>query len=648
MPTERHGTQGSDSLTGTIGADVIHGFHPAAVSAAVTGLDLTLIQQKAGEVRPLGLAAAPTDGSHLLVPCLDGVINVIDLSANGQLLATPFLDLRGQLATGGDLGLSGFAFHPDFAANHKFYVYVAVNGTDGTPDNQIWEYTTSAGNPLVADPASKRVIASFDQPGNNHRVGHLVFGPDGFLYVGRGDGWYPYDGLHVAQDPNSLLGKILRLDVDGADAFPADPLRNYAIPAGNRFADGVGGAPEIWAIGVRNPWKFTFDRHTGDFYMGDVGQDTYEEVNYVAARKNFVNFGWGYRGYEANEPVPVTPPDTNIPRAGLTFPIDFYHHDDPNGMHSVTSGHVYRGGAEGLHGHHFYADFNQGFVRTLQDLDSDGTWTRQDWTGAITYDAASIARGVSLGSPVSFGEDAGGDLYVLEIDGNLWRVEARSTAPVDAGDTINADAGRDFVYAGGGNDSVLGGAGIDVLAGMDGNDTVNGQASADSVTGGDGADSLAGENGNDTLLGGAGPDTLLGGVGIDALTGGPGVDRFVFTVAGESGGASPTPANLDRITDFTASDRLDWKANATEFTNLRGRNFDGAADLNAALDEAAFSGFNTNTAVEAFLFKYKGVTYAAVEDVASNPGLDFDQGADLVVRLDAFPAATVLTEANFI
>jgi Ca2+-binding RTX toxin-like protein len=162
---------------------------------------------------------------------------------------------------------------------------------------------------------------------------------------------------------------------------------------------------------------------------------------------------------------------------------------------------------------------------------------------------------------------------------------------------------------------------------------------------GRGADRLQGDGGNDALNGGADNDGLTGGADRDTLTGGSGVDSFVFAAATHSGGGLPTTANVDRITDFAASDRIDWKADATELTDLRGRNFDGAADLNAALDAAAAAGFNTNTAVEALLFKYKGVTYAAVEDAANNPGLDFDQGADLVVRLDA---AGALTQANFV
>jgi Ca2+-binding RTX toxin-like protein len=191
-------------------------------------------------------------------------------------------------------------------------------------------------------------------------------------------------------------------------------------------------------------------------------------------------------------------------------------------------------------------------------------------------------------------------------------------------------------------------AGDDTLGGTAGADAINGLAGNDSISGNGGNDTLDGGTGNDSLSGGSGSDRLIGGAGRDTLTGGSEVDRFIFTAATQSGGTSPTPTNVDRITDFTASDRIDWKVDATEFTDLRGTNFDGFASLNAALDAAAASGFNTDANVEAFLFKYKTVTYAAVEDAAANPGFDFDQGADLIVRLDAFPASTALTQANFI
>jgi Ca2+-binding RTX toxin-like protein len=199
-----------------------------------------------------------------------------------------------------------------------------------------------------------------------------------------------------------------------------------------------------------------------------------------------------------------------------------------------------------------------------------------------------------------------------------------------------------------GADSIRGSTGADSLAGLGGNDTVLGLGGNDTLNGGTGTDSLDGGTGNDQLAGDAGADRLTGGAGRDTLAGGSEVDRFIFTAATQSGGASPAPANVDRITDFTASDRIDWKVDATEFADLRGADFDGSASLGAALDAAAASGFNTDAAVEAFLFKYQTVTYAAVEDAAANPGFNFDDGADLVVRLQPFPAATVLTQGHLI
>ena len=361
------GDNNANSLTGTSGADLTYGYDAAAATAAATGLTLTLVAAKAGNTRPLDVDANPLDSTHLFVSTQPGVVSVIDL-ATGEKAETPFLDLTGQIAYREDLGLSSLVFDPEFASNGKLYVYVAVDKTiDNVAKtfNEIWSFTVDPNNPLVVDPASKDVIASFPQPGEEHRVGHLAFGPDGYLYLSRGDGNNPYDSFHTAQDTTGaddllggesqgLLGKVLRIDVRGDD-FPDDPDRDYAIPATNPYA-ATEGADEIWAVGVRNMWRYSFDRVSGDFYGGNVGQVRWEEVEYHRAGDPPPNFGWGWQGYEGTEPVPPPPdwpdgtPFSHIPTEGLSWPIDAYFHDDDEGQYSVTGGYVYRGTNEALQG----------------------------------------------------------------------------------------------------------------------------------------------------------------------------------------------------------------------------------------------------------------------------------------------------------
>jgi glucose/arabinose dehydrogenase len=351
-------------------------------------------------------ATAPTnDANRLFIVEKNGAIKILDLNTL-QLRPTPFLTVTG-ISTSGEQGLLGLAFHPNFAQNGFFYIYVS----NASGDSEIRRYTVSA-NPDVADPTSTLIttISQLMPDGmtrfTNHKAGWIGFGQDGFLYVALGDGGSGGDPGENAENRNSLLGKILRLDVDSPDAFPTDPTRNYAIPAGNPFEGATPGADEIWAYGLRNPWRPSFDRGTGDFYIADVGQGAREEVN-VATQVNGggagLNFGWDImEGSLCFEPA-------NCSSAGLTLPLVEYDHGQGC---SITGGYVYRGNAvQALQGTYFYGDFCAGFVRSFKLVNALAT-EQTSWP----------SLSVAPGNITSFGEDAAGELYIMTSGGGLFRI----------------------------------------------------------------------------------------------------------------------------------------------------------------------------------------------------------------------------------
>src|SRR5581483_6930387 len=273
----------------------------AASPAAPGGLALEPVAS--GLSAPLYLTAPPGDTTRLFVVEQGGRVRIV---AHGRLLAAPFLDLTARVSAGGERGLLSLAFHPDFAANG----YVCVDYTDTNGDTRVERYTVS-GDPDVADPASRKPILFVPQPYPNHNGGLVLFGPDGKLYIGLGDGGSGGDPENRAQNPDSLLGKLLRLDVDAGDP--------YAIPPDNPFARG-GGAPEVWALGLRNPWRFAFDRASGLLYIADVGQDAWEEVDVAPAARSGANYGWRLmEGAHCYHPDPCSP-------AGLVPPALEYSH----------------------------------------------------------------------------------------------------------------------------------------------------------------------------------------------------------------------------------------------------------------------------------------------------------------------------------
>ena len=529
-------------LTGGAADDVIYGFDPNGPQGQVSTISATRVAT--GLSQPLFATAPDHDLNRLFIVEKGGLIKILDLSTN-QLLPVPFLDVTGEVSSVGEGGLLGLAFHPDFATNGLFY----VNLINSAGDTEIRRYQVSQTNPNQADPATQSAVITIDQPNGSvvHKGGWLGFGPDGYLYAALGEGGSPDN----AQNANSLLGKMLRLDVNGDDFV--DSTRNYAIPSDNPFVAGAG-ADEIFALGLRNPWRSSFDRGLGDLYIGDVGQNTWEEINLGA---NGANFGWPrFEG-----PDPLIP--GSLGPGTLTAPIHIYNHGGSS--LSVTGGYVYRGESEGLQGNYFFADFISGQLFTLRFNGS--AWVATDRTAQLAPDAGT------LGNPSSFGEDGRGNLYVVDFDGDVFRLTP-VVASADQGDTLNGLGGDDTIYGGSGNDTLDGGSGNDVLVGGDGVDRLAGGDGDDMMLGGAGNDAtISGGAGNDVLDGGAGTDTLDGGSdddilngtgGADVLTGGAGADRFRFD-------ASAFDGTRDQILDysFAANDIIDLSSVvSTDSANL--------------------------------------------------------------------------------
>jgi hypothetical protein len=321
-----------------------------------------------------------------------GVVRVI---RRDTLLATPFLDLTTKIDAGGERGLLSLAFHPQYAANGRFYVYF----TDPNGDIRIVRYVVSADS-NVADSLSGDTVLAVPHPGqSNHNGGQLQFGPDGKLYAGLGDGGGGGDPDTNAQNRHRLLGKLLRLDVAGASG--------YTIPADNPFATDTSAAPEIWALGLRNPWRFSFDRQTGDLYIGDVGQGAWEEVNVQQAP------GVGGRNYGWNtmEGLHCYPPGTaTCNQTGLALPVLEYDHQIGC---SITGGYVYRGTrVPVLSGQYLYADFCSHFVHALS------------FSGGQVIDIDLTTQLDPHGDVSSFAEDGRGELYIITLGGSLYRIVA--------------------------------------------------------------------------------------------------------------------------------------------------------------------------------------------------------------------------------
>jgi glucose/arabinose dehydrogenase len=392
------------------GPDLIPGYDPNGPN----GLSGVIMATRVATFfsQPVFAGAPPDDPSRLFIVERGGRIKIINLDS-GQVLPTPFLDVSSQILTDGERGLLGLAFDPNFATNGFFYVNL-INGSGNT---EIRRYHVSS-DPNVADPSFTTII-TINQPAgsNNHKGGWLGFGPDGDLYASLGDGGGSGDTFHNGQNPNSLLGKILRIDVHS----PADPGLNYHIPADNPFVGQAGVRGEIFALGLRNPWRPSFDSATGTLYIADVGQDTWEEIDIGQAG---ANYGWNH--FEG----PATFPGGDAISTGqVVAPIYSYNHTVG---HSITGGYVFHGDGDALQGQYFFADFVQGKVFTLSFNGS--AWVATDRTSQIVIDVP----GAALTQPSSFGEDARGNLYIVDFGGNIFRLTPTIlTAPAPAGTTAD-------------------------------------------------------------------------------------------------------------------------------------------------------------------------------------------------------------------
>jgi glucose/arabinose dehydrogenase len=397
----------------------------AAAPALAQTPTVSSVRVASGLSNPVFVTAPPNDNGRLFIAEQgaggSAQIKVLDLSTN-TVRATPFLTITG-LATGGEQGLLGMAFHPDYVSNGKFYVNVtAPGGQFGSGITQIREYTVSPTNPEVAVPGSLRTLLRYDQPQTNHNGGWIGFSPRagdaGNLYIASGDGGAGNDSgpghnpaIGNGQDRNTLLGKMLRINVD-RDDFPADAARNYGIPANNPYAGATAGADEVFNIGLRNPYRSGFDRGTGHLYIGDVGQAAREEVDFQSASNpgGGENYGWRIReGRIAtpgiSDPAPVGP---------LTEPI----HDYARTLGAtVIGGTVYRAGdIAGLDGTYFYADFISSRIWSFR---FDGTTMTELTERTAQLDPAGA---VAINSPSSFGEDGLGRMYIVDYGGEVFRI----------------------------------------------------------------------------------------------------------------------------------------------------------------------------------------------------------------------------------
>jgi glucose/arabinose dehydrogenase len=356
-----------------------------AADQSSNDVKLAVEQVASGLDQPVYLTA-PTGDARLFVVEQPGRIRVIE---NGRLLGKPFLDIAGKVRSGGEQGLLSVAFHPQYRTNG----FLFVNYTDRKGDTRIERYTVSS-DKNVADSQSAKLILGIDQRYSNHQGGLNHFGPDGMLYIGMGDGGSQGDPHGNGQNRNSLLAKLLRINVDRGDP--------YLIPSANPYANG-GGRGEIWAIGLRNPWRFSFDRTSGLLYIADVGGDKFEEINVVPMSAAGVNYGWNIlEGPACRGSAPCSLAGSQLP--AVSYPT----HE--NSTCAIIGGSVYRGQKiPEIRGQYFYSDYCNSWVRSFGFADGKVT-DRHEWP---------LGR---LGSIVSFGEDGQGELYICTSSGRVYRI----------------------------------------------------------------------------------------------------------------------------------------------------------------------------------------------------------------------------------
>ncbi|MCP9761718.1 PQQ-dependent sugar dehydrogenase [Lacihabitans soyangensis] len=355
-------------------------------SISQPNLQLSLFAKNFGGV----LSIKHAGDQRLFVVEQAGIIKI--LNKNGTVNATPFLNISTQVRNSGEQGLLGLAFHPNYKQNGYFF----VNYINQSQNTVVARYQISATDSSLANPLSEVVLFTITQPFSNHNGGDLHFGPDGYLYISSGDGGSGGDPQNNSQNLTNLLGKILRIDVNSTSGG-----LNYAIPSGNPFADGPGGnADEIWSYGLRNPWRFSFDKLTGDIWIGDVGQNAYEEIDFEPANQTGgINYGW--RCYEGTHAYNTTNCNNSY-----TPPVFEYAHDQGC---SITGGYVYRGANYNeLVGRYLYVDFCTGKLWTLKKVGSN-------WVNELVFQNSSR-------NFTTFGEDLTGELYIGTINGEIYKI----------------------------------------------------------------------------------------------------------------------------------------------------------------------------------------------------------------------------------
>ena len=359
-------------------------------ASAISWPQLTLVPIAANLNKPVHITHAGDGSGQIFVVEKVGNIRIIE---QGRLLDTPFLDITQRVSRGWEQGLLSVAFPPNYTQKRYFY----VNYTNNAGDTIIARYHRSRADSKRADPNSEEILLTISQPFGNHNGGQLAFGPDGFLYIGMGDGGSGGDPRGHGQNPDSLLGKMLRFDVE-SDTKP------YAIPADNPFINNPKFRDEIWAYGLRNPWRFSFDRQTGDLYIADVGQDDFEEIHVQAANsKGGGNYGWnimeGRHCYNSR----------NCEQSNLIKPVVEYDHSQ--GDRSITGGCVYRGKEfPRMRGVYFYADYVSGRLWGLQR-------TQNAWETKLLLETSYNIS--------TFGEDEVGNLYLADLKGKIYKIAGK-------------------------------------------------------------------------------------------------------------------------------------------------------------------------------------------------------------------------------
>jgi glucose/arabinose dehydrogenase len=370
----------------------------APVTPALSAGDIALTPVVSDLARPVLITSARDGTGRTFIVEQGGRILV---RKNGSVLPTPLLDISDLVTQGGgEQGLLGLAFHPSFKTNRKFY----VNYTNRSGDTIIREYKASTSNPDRADPTSPRTVLKVDQPYDNHNGGMLAFGPGGYLYIGLGDGGGAGDPGNRAQNTGTLLGKMLRINVNGKTS-----TRGYLIPGSNPYV-GRTGRDEIWQIGLRNPWRFSFDRKTGTMWIGDVGQGSYEEIDRAVhtSTGSGRGYNWGWRVMEGRH---CHIPSTGCNTRGKVLPILEYTQAS-NGRCAVTGGYVYRGTRiPALVGYYVYGDFCSGEIWAIR---ASSSYPPE----RITLAGAGSGRRIS-----SFGESATGELFVVDLGGTISVIE---------------------------------------------------------------------------------------------------------------------------------------------------------------------------------------------------------------------------------